>query len=91
MTGPEITIPCSGGHGRHIHVIPGPVLTIEIRDGSVTREAIRISAADVAALAAALLRTCGTMPHGPDPICGIVTARLPFAGGGSRNGRSAAL
>ena len=69
MTAPEITIPCSGGHGRHIHVIPGQVLTIEIRDGSITREAIRISAAD----AAALLRACGTMPHGPDPIRGIAT------------------
>ena len=41
MTAPEITIPCSGGHGRHIHVIPGQVLTIEIRDGSITREAER--------------------------------------------------
>jgi hypothetical protein len=50
------------------------VVTIEIRDGSLTREALRISAADAAALAAALLRACGTMPHGPDPICGIVTA-----------------
>jgi hypothetical protein len=74
VTAPEITIPCSGGHGRHIHVIPGQVLTIEIRDGSITREAIRISAADAAALAAALLRACGTMPHGPDPIRGSVTA-----------------